>query len=118
MPRIILNRPDQPYELRWMRGRSEALISSLERPASFADLRNRRRNFYAMCAIVWASLVERGHRFLAPEDLAEYLETPAQQATALAAITEMIDEAYPPDEAQKKSSPTASSSEQSSAPPP
>lgn len=93
---------DRVFLLKWT-DRAEARLSSLDRPPTFADLRRPKRCYYAMCAIIWASIVERGHPYLEPEDLAESLKTQEQIAMATNAIGMMLEEAYPPDPDQKKS---------------
>lgn len=117
LPRIILDRPDRPYELKW-NDRAEARLGSLDRPPVIADLahRNGRKAFYALCAFLWASITERGHRFAEPEDLAQYLSTADAQLAAFDAINAMFAEAYPMDEAEKKSAALASGSAKSVAP--
>lgn len=100
-PRLLLDRKDHAYELRWC-DRADARLSSLERPPSFADLSHKKRSYYALCAIIWASIVERNHRFIDPEDLAEYLSTREQVATAMAAVQAMLVEAFPPEDDKKK----------------
>lgn len=88
---------DKPYEVKWTR-RAQARLESLERPPSFTDLgRKSKKPFYALCAFVWASLVERAHRFDTPEDVADYLDTPDKVASATRAIGEAITESFPPD---------------------
>jgi len=96
---------DRKREVRWTK-RAQARNGSLPRPVSFASLTRRKSAFYAICAIIWASLVDRDHEFEAPEDLAEILGSEEKQGEALRAITAMIDEAYP----EKKSSSTSSTS--------
>lgn len=100
-PRLILDRPDHAYELRWC-DRAEAKLSSLDRPPTFSDLSHKKRSYYALCSIVWASIVEKNHRFIDPEDLAEYLSTREQVAAAMSAVQAMLVECYPPDEDAKK----------------
>jgi hypothetical protein len=107
-PRIILDRPDYAYELRWC-DRAAARLSSLDRPPLFKDLGSSRKGFYALCAFIWAAITDRNHRFIEPEDLAQYLSTDAQQSAAVAAINAMLVEAFPPDEdVKKKTGPTNS----------
>lgn len=96
---------DRPRQIRWTM-RAQARNASLARPVSFATLGKRRNSLYALTAIIWASLVDKDHEFEAPEDLAEYLQTEAQQLAALKAIGSMIEEAFP----EKKSPVNESSS--------
>lgn len=96
---------DRVYEIKWTH-RAEARLSSLERPPLFADMHKPRKGFYAMCAFIWAAIVERGHRFVDPEEVAEFLVTEEQIATAVDAVGAMIEEAFPPDP-EKKSGPSA-----------
>lgn len=106
---------DRPYELKW-NDRAQARLSSLERPPTFRDLTHKRRGFYALCAIVWASIIERGHRFADPEDLAEFISTDAQQEAAVSAVNAMLSEAFPMTDDQKKTQPNATGAEKTNAP--
>lgn len=102
----ILVTLDRPRRVRWTE-RAQARNSSLARPVGFTHLARGKNRLYALCALLWAALVDRDHGFEEPEDIAEYLATEDQQVAALEAIRAMIDEAYP----QKKSAPTETSSD-------
>jgi len=97
---------DRPRPIRWT-NRAKARNSSLVRPGEFTALAKPRRALYAMCAILWAALVDREHPFEAPEDLAEYLETEAQQLAALEAIGSMVKQAFPEKKSPPSSEPSA-----------
>lgn len=89
---------DRAREVRWT-NRAAARNASLTRPVQFLDLTKPNRRLYAVCAIIWATLVDSSHEFESPEDLAEFFATETQQLDALDAIKRMVDEAFP----QKKS---------------
>lgn len=96
---------DRPRQIKWTT-RAEARNSSLPRPVKFEALSKGDRRLYAVCAILWAALVDRDHEFDSPEDLAEFLGSGQQQVAALEAIRSMVKQTFP----EKKS---PSSSEQS-----
>lgn len=95
---------DRPREVRWTK-RAEARNASLPHPVRFAGLARGRNRLYVLCAIIWSALVDRDHEFEAPEDIAEFFSTEQQQLDGLAAITRMIEEAFP----EKKSPGSADS---------
>lgn len=105
MSEPILITLDRPRAVRWTQ-RAMARNASLPRPASFAGLANGRRRLYVVSALLWAALVDREHEFAEPEDLAEYLQTPEQEMSAITAIRAMVAEAFP----EKKSPPSSASS--------
>jgi len=94
---------DRDRAVRWT-NRAMARNASLARPVTFSSLSVGRRQLYALCAILWAALVDKDHSFEAPEDLAEYLESEEQQVAAFRAITAMLEEAYPEKKTAVKSS--------------
>lgn len=96
---------DRERAVRWTQ-RAMARNASLPRPATFAALGNGRRRPYVICALLWAALVDRDHDFHEPEDLADYLQTDAQQIAAINAISAMVADAFP----EKKSPPSAGTS--------
>ena len=98
----ILVTLDRPRPVRWT-ARAEARNASLTNPVTFSALGRGKRRPYALCAILWASLVERDHGFAEPEDLAEYLTTDDQQLAALKVISALVADAFP----AKKSPPSA-----------
>jgi hypothetical protein len=85
---------DRQRQVRWT-NRAQARNSSLPRPASFTMLARGKNRLYALCAILWAALVDRDHSFEEPEDLAEYLQTEQQQLAAIDAVRRIIEEAFP-----------------------
>lgn len=97
---------DRHRPVRWS-NRAAARNSSLARPGEFTALAKPKRALYAMCAILWAALVDRDHPFEAPEDLAEYLETEAQHLAALEAIGDMVKQAFPEKKSPPSSEPSA-----------
>lgn len=101
----ILVKLDRSREVKWTM-RAQARNASLPRPATFGTLQKGRNRLYALCALIWAALVERDHEFAEPEDMAEYFKTAEQQLAGLKVITAMIDQAFP----QKKSEPEIASS--------
>lgn len=102
---------DRARAIRWT-NRAAARNASLPKPVQFTALAQRRRSLYAICAIIWAALVDRDHEFEAPEDLADYFVSEAQQLAALHAIGEMVKDAFP----EKKSAPNSGSSADGPAP--
>lgn len=102
----ILITLDRERAIRWTK-RAEARNSSLRRRAvKFTDLSASRSRFWAMCAILWSSLVGNDHEFETPEDIAEFLATEDQQLAAVKAIRALIDDAFP----EKKTQPNGDSS--------
>lgn len=91
---MITVKLDKDRGVRWTE-RAKARNASLARPTSFGALGRGKNRLYAVCAILWAALVDKDHEFDAPEDIAEYLTTDAQQLAAFKAISDMIDEAFP-----------------------
>ncbi len=96
---------DRVRAIRWTE-RAKARNASLARPVAFTALSRGKNRLYAVCALLWAALVDRDHEFESPEDLAEYLQTDDQQLAAFKAISAMLEEAFP----EKKSPPSVDSS--------
>ena len=104
----ILLTLDQPREIRWSL-RAEARLSSVGLDFATAVSRlNRRQGLYALCALVWAALVDRDQPFATPEDLAEHLPGPTEQTAALAALRTAATAAGLLKEAPKKNAPGVS----------
>lgn len=102
---------DRARAIRWT-NRAAARNASLSKPVQFSALAQRRRSLYAICAIIWAALIDRDHEFEVPEDLADFFVSEDQQLAALQAIGAMIKEAFP----EKKSAPNSESSAAGPAP--
>lgn len=85
---------DKEREIAWTM-RAQARNSSLSHPVEFTSLVKGSKRLYALCAIVWAGLVDRDHEFEAPEDIAEFLSTAEQQLEAMKSVKAMIAEAFP-----------------------
>jgi len=75
--------------------RSDFKIGSLEKPPNLADIAapDSRVAFHALCCFIWATIEDRGQDFATPEDVADYLETPEQQAAGLNALRDALEEA-------------------------
>lgn len=80
---------DRPREIKWSQ-RAKARLSSLKQTVRFEDLAHERRGFYALCTFLWAALIDRDHPFDAPEDMAEFLITEAQQVAAFDAFKAIL----------------------------
>lgn len=99
---------DRPRPIRWTERAAVRLSRvDLDFPTAVAQL-NQRTGLYALCALIWAALTERDQPYATPEDLAPYLATPAQQATALASLRETCTQAGLLQEEKKSPAPAAS----------
>ncbi len=80
---------DRPRTIRWT-NRAEARLGSLDRPPEFRDLAHKsgHKAFYALCAFVWAALVERDLSDW--EQVAESLGTPEAKDAAFKALYDSL----------------------------
>lgn len=90
-------------EIRWDM-RAKMRNASLDKPVWFTEL-NTTRGLYVLCALIWASLVDRDHGWAGPEDLADLLDTPEKQQAAMDAVYAMAAECGLTD-GSKKNGPT------------
>lgn len=92
-PRITLTL-DREREILWTTVSSPKL-GRLEDPPPLHDIfhRNPHRAFFAFLAWLWAAVEDPGQDFARPEALADYFQTPAQQAAGFAALIQALRQA-------------------------
>lgn len=85
MSDVFMVKLDEPRPIRWTFG-AQARLGSLARPPELSDLARPRKSYSALCAFVWASLVQKNHPFESPEDVAEFITTVDQKDAATSAF--------------------------------